>query len=73
MTRRGAAGRVALLGLGLALAAWGLGVTLPHVSEGGPGYLVKSLYPVLIWSLLALACIAGLVYLVATLRAPPPP
>lgn len=64
MRRRGSAGRALLLVVGLAVAAWGLTVTLPHVAEGGPGYLAKSLYPVLIWSLLGVACLAGLAYLV---------
>lgn len=62
--RGGTAGRALLLVLGLALAAWGLAVTLPHATEGGPGYLAKSLYPVLIWSIVGVACLVGLVYLV---------
>ncbi len=63
MTRRGRPGRALLLVLGLAVAAWGLTATLPHLSEAGPGYLAKSLYPVLIWSILGVACLVGLAYL----------
>lgn len=63
MRRRGTAGRALLLVAGLAIAAWGLTVTLPHLGAGGPGYLAKSLYPVLIWSLLGVACLAGIAYL----------
>lgn len=63
--RGGRAGRALLLVAALALAAWGLTVTVPHLGEGGPGYLAKGLYPVLVWSLLAVACLAGLVYLLS--------
>jgi len=54
-------GPALLLLLGLALAVWGLAVTLPHVGEAPVGYLAKDLYPVLIWSIVAVACVAGLV------------
>ena len=63
MSRRATTGRALLLIAVLALAAWGLTVTLPHLGEAEPGYLAKGLYPVLVWSVLAVACVAGLVYL----------
>jgi hypothetical protein len=52
------------LAAGLALAAWGLALTLPRLSTATPGYLAKDLLPVILWSLLAVGCLAGLVRLV---------
>jgi len=68
LRRPGSAGPAALLVCGLALAAWGLAVTLPHATEAPVGYLAKSLYPVLIWSILGVACLVGLAYLVKSRR-----
>ena len=62
--RRPGRGRALLLVAGLALAAWGLTVTVPHLGDPDPGYLAKALYPVLVWSIVGVACLAGLTYLV---------
>ena len=63
--KRGQKGRVLLLVAALALAAWGLTVTVPHLGEPEPGYMAKGLYPVLVWSVMAVACVAGLIYLIS--------
>lgn len=52
------------LAAGLALAAWGLALTLPRLPTAAPGYLAKDLLPVLLWSLLAIGCLTGLLRLV---------
>jgi hypothetical protein len=64
VSRRGTVGRALLLVLGLALSAWGLTVTVPHLADAQPGYMAKSLYPVLMWSILAVACLVGLANLI---------
>jgi hypothetical protein len=66
--RRSTAGPALLLLFGLALAAWGLTVTVPHATDAPIGYLAKSLYPVLIWSILGAACLVGLAFLMTSRR-----
>lgn len=65
MTRRPRSPLLAAAGLtaGLALAAWGLALTLPRLSTATPGYLARDLLPVLLWGLVAIACLVGLVRL----------
>jgi hypothetical protein len=66
VTRRPRSPLLAVAGLtaGLALAAWGLALTLPRLSTATPGYLAKDLLPVILWGLLAVGCLAGLLRLV---------
>jgi hypothetical protein len=65
VTRRPRSPLLAAAGLtaGLALAAWGLALTLPRLSTAAPGYLAKDLLPVILWGLLAVGCLTGLVRL----------
>jgi hypothetical protein len=59
--------RPLLLALGLtagfALSAWGLARTLPQLATAAPGFQARGLLPVLLWGLVAIACLAGLVRL----------
>jgi hypothetical protein len=66
VTRRPRSPLLAAAGLtaGLALAAWGLALTLPRLSTAAQGYLAKDLLPVILWGLLAIGCLTGLVRLV---------
>ncbi len=50
-----------LLLLGLAVASWGLVVTVPVLGRAVPGYLTRDLYLVLAWSAIWIACAVGLV------------
>ncbi|HUP42631.1 MAG TPA: hypothetical protein VM599_05410 [Thermoanaerobaculia bacterium] len=72
MTRRPRSPLPAAAGLaaGLALAAWGLALTLPRLPTATPGYLARDLLPVILWGLLAIACLAGLVRLAIRPRRP---
>jgi hypothetical protein len=49
---------------GLSVAAWGLARTLPDLATATPGYLARDLLPVLLWALLAIACLLGLLRLI---------
>ncbi|MGD2114566.1 MAG: hypothetical protein PVG07_05930 [Acidobacteriota bacterium] len=50
-----------LLVLGLALATWGLVITVPPLLGAEPGYLARSLYLVIVWGLIWISCLVVLV------------